>query len=230
MKNGLVFLFLLFLCATTVAGTSYVLLLDASGSMEEELDTGERKIDAAKSAAVEFLDSVSTSDEVALIVFYDCNDIRIVSEFTTDFESLKSAVQSVEPDSSTPIARAIRNATDYAVSNAHYSKKVIILLSDGEETCDSSSAPAKAAEYAKSRGVSVIHTIGYDVSPGSNAENQLRQVANVTGGKYYNASNAQDLKRSLKEVYEKESGGGLCCCPIPAIVLVLLLAALIIPK
>ena len=210
MSNILSVIFVIFMCATAFGSTSYVLLVDASGSMDDALPSGERKIDAAKTAAIEFLDGVSSDDEIALMVFYDCDDIRVVTGFTNIFTSMKSSIQAIEPDSYTPIADALRDAADYADSNASYSQKVIILLSDGEETCGSEGDPAIAAQYARQNGISVIHAIGYDLGQNSDAVAQLKQVAQIGGGNYYDARDAVDLKKSLKNAYQ---GDGFCCAP-----------------
>jgi Ca-activated chloride channel family protein len=79
---------------------------------------------------------------------------------------------------------------------------VIVLLTDGEN--NSSPNPLDAAQASADRGVR-IYTIGIGSAAGTDLkvngftvftqldEDMLKQIAQVTGGVYYNAQNEQDL-------------------------------------
>jgi hypothetical protein len=116
---------------TTSVANSIILLFDASGSMETN-----GKIDKAKTAAKNFLtNQVQAADEVALIVFYDCNSIVVEVPFTTDKSALISKIDAIEPQSDTPLYAAMAFAKEYMAENAHGATKKIIQFTDGEETC-----------------------------------------------------------------------------------------------
>ncbi len=88
------------------------------------------------------------------------------------------------------------------VPKGTYSSAVIVLLSDGEN--NESPDPLAAAQTAADQGVR-IYTVGVGSSQGTTLhingfyvhtqldEATLKQIAQVTGGAYYNAQSAQDL-------------------------------------
>jgi Ca-activated chloride channel family protein len=83
-----------------------------------------------------------------------------------------------------------------------YSSAAIVLLSDGEN--NEAPDPLAAAQVAADRGVR-IYTVGVGSAAGTNVhvngftvhtaldEATLKQIAQITGGSYYNAQNSQDL-------------------------------------
>jgi Ca-activated chloride channel family protein len=89
------------------------------------------------------------------------------------------------------------------VPKGRYSPAVIILLSDGEN--NENPNPLSAAQQAADRGVR-IYTVGIGSAAGTTVqingyniftqldESILQQIAQVTGGSYFNAQSAQDLK------------------------------------
>jgi len=92
---------------------STILLFDASGSMGDN-----NKIGNAKSAANSFLTKVQPEDEVALIVFYDCDSIVVEVPFTTDKSALTSKIDAIEPSGSTPLYAAMNFAKEYMNQHA----------------------------------------------------------------------------------------------------------------
>jgi len=84
-----------------------------------------------------------------------------------------------------------------------YESAVIVLLTDGENTSDPN--PFAAAQAARDRGVR-IHTIGIGTAAGTTLEvdgfavhtqldeAMLQQISELTGGTYYNAASAEDLR------------------------------------
>ncbi|NMX66661.1 VWA domain-containing protein [Pseudomonas sp. WS 5059] len=78
---------------------------------------------------------------------------------------------------------------------AHEQEKVLILLTDGNDT-SSAITPDHAASMAAAKGV-VIHTIGIG-DPGASGEAKvnlgaLQQIADATGGRYFRAENRDTL-------------------------------------
>jgi len=216
-------LLMLFLVSTLSAASSTILILDASGSMDSTAPgSSDRKIEVAKDAAYTLLDNVNSGDEMALIVFYDCNDIQTVVDYTTDMSALRSALSPIEPDSSTPIGRSITYAANYAQSSGRPNSNIII-LTDGEETCDSQSAAVAAAQNATSYGgVKVINVVGFDIQ-GSTAGKSLEDIATAGGGQYYSANDSAQLANSLTQAYT--GGSDSSCCGSAALTSFVLLGA-----
>lgn len=114
---------------------SIILLFDASGSMADN-----NKIDNAKTAAKNLAATTTQNDEMALIVFYDCNNIVAEQPFTQDKSALDSKIDSIQPIGGTPLHDAIAFAQDYMTKNAKGVNQKIITLTDGVETCQSSTS------------------------------------------------------------------------------------------
>lgn len=204
------FCMVFFALSLFVFATSTVLILDASGSMEESLSSGKTRIDTAKEAANVFLNNVRSGDEVALIVYYDCDDIRTEVPFTTDLQQIRTKLATVEPDSYTPIARALTYAGQYVLTSGK-SGATIILLTDGEETCDSQSDAVAAAKSTVAGPIKVINVVGFAISDGSVAYQDLTEIASAGKGKYYPAQDSDQLASSLTQAYN--DSGGSCCAP-----------------
>ena len=83
--------------------------------------------------------------------------------------------------------------------------KVIILLTDGENNAGDLT-PAQAAEVAKERGIKV-YTIGIGSQQRRGAiidEEQMRQVAETTQGKYFRATGTRSLQNVYAEIDKLE--------------------------
>ena len=83
--------------------SSIIMLFNASESMEDN-----NKIDSAKTAVREFVSGLDpTIDELALIVFYDCEDIVVEQPFTSDQSAIASKIDAIRPTGKTPLSAAM---------------------------------------------------------------------------------------------------------------------------
>lgn len=128
-------------------GVSLVLLVDLSGSMN---DNG--RLARTKAAAADALKpgALGPDDEVALWTFQD-TAASLVHPFTPDAARLLASVHGMTADGSTPLALAIYRAGDYAHSAGRNHRKVLLVLSDGEET--NGGDPFEAMQSVRKRGV-----------------------------------------------------------------------------
>jgi Mg-chelatase subunit ChlD len=213
-------IWLLFVLAGISLAMSTVLLFDASGSMGEYITakngSSVKKIDAAKDAAYYLLDQVKSGDEIALIVFYDCTNIKTEIGFTTNMQSIKDKIKTIKATSDTPIAGAIKFADNY-ISTSGKKGAGIIILTDGEETC--SGDPVSAATNTTGSGtVSMINVVGFDVQKNSNTETKLKSIATAGKGNYYSAGDKTELGTALTSAYQsqqsqKSKEQQWLCCP-----------------
>lgn len=171
---------------------SIVLLFDASNSMRGN------KLKNAKIAIEEFVSGLdSASNEVALVVFYDCDNIKIEQSFTPDKYKISSKIDPIQPTGETPLSAAIDFSKHYIDQNANGIKKKIIMFTDGEETC-----PFKAT-YSGTEDIDVS-IIGFDISKDSSQEKKLIEFAKKVDGNYLNAEDAstpEALASSLRQAY-----------------------------
>ncbi|MDO8339495.1 MAG: VWA domain-containing protein [Candidatus Burarchaeum sp.] len=212
-KTGL---FLLLLAATVSAG-SFLVIMDASTSMDDYLDSGETKLEAAKAAAIDFIDA-SQGDQFAVMKFHTCDDggnpqtgdIRVIRELTSNKQELRSSINGIGTGDWTPIAEAIAEGREYVKSEMG-GKGTIILLTDGEENCGGD--PVLEAQKTTDEGIAVINVISYSLADDPAAKAQHQQIAAAGGGKYYTAENKDELKQAFQKIEQDQGGGSVCCLP-----------------
>ena len=179
--------------------SSLLLLIDASGSMGNEIGSGnpQVKIEAAKRAAIAALGRAAQSGsvEVAVLAFSgDCqNPVPRYQDFTRDVNRLTQFIGSLQPGGGTPMADALLFANSYMDKNgdAGASTRMIMLLADGQNDCGN---VGQAMASLKSSGVIFRHeTVGFGITPNSQAAQDLRQIATQTGGAYHHAVDANQL-------------------------------------
>ncbi len=92
----------------------------------------------------------------------------------------------------TPITKVIALAASELPTNP--GRKSIILVSDGQETCEGDPC-ATAMALKKANADLVVHTIGFDVDLA--ARIQLRCIANATGGSYADVADTDQLVKAF---------------------------------
>ncbi len=197
-------------------GIDIVICLDISGSMLSK-DFKPNRIEAAKEVAQDFIDS-RPNDRIGLVIF--SGESFTQCPLTTDHAVLKNLFAGIHTGMVAD-GTAIGNGLATAVSRVKDSKaksKVVILLTDGVNN-QGSVAPLTAAEIAKAFGVRVydvgIGTMGKALAPiamypdGSYQygyvdvqidEKTLGEIADMTGGKYFRATDNDKLKSIYKEI------------------------------
>lgn len=197
-------------------GIDILMSLDISGSMLAK-DFKPNRLEAAKEVAVDFIDS-RPNDRIGLVIF--SGESFTQCPLTTDHAVVKNLFSGIR----TGMVRdgtAIGNGLATAVSRVKDSKaksKVVILLTDGVNN-QGSVAPLTAAEIAKAFGVRVytigVGTRGKALAPvamypdGSYQfgyvdvnidEKTMTEIATLTGGQYFRATNNNKLKEVYKEI------------------------------
>jgi len=188
-----------------------LLIIDSTGSMSGSLAGGETKLDAAKAAAKQIVNSAN--DEIALMVYTDCDSggdynsggVRLLVPFTTDKQQIISEIDSLSPESDTAISKAIEEASSYVSSSGR--NAAVILLTDGEETCGSFD-PNALSSMASANGIQLINVVGFQL--GTSAQEQMTKLAQTSGGNYYDAQDTASLTQSMQQAYGSASGGSCC--------------------
>lgn len=160
------------------------------------------KINAAKTAANDFLDSMGVADQSALVSF--ASTATLNKSLANNHAATKSAVNSLVASGATNIGDAINlGSLELKSANAHpQAAKVMILLTDGkankpygtgsgENPLDVNYAKSKAAEAAN-YGYKIF-TIGLGSGDEIN-ETMLIDIANLTGAEYYHAPTTEQLQ------------------------------------
>jgi len=173
---------------------SILIVLDASSSMGERI-YGEMKIDIAKDVIYDLIDNLPDDMLVGMRTFAGCENSPVIAPIgPLDRDGLKAEIVKIVPRSLTPIAYALQQAKDDF--SGITGRKMILLVSDGRETCGGD--PVKAAEDLIAAGYDLrIQVVGFDVGQDSATRDQLMEIAAVTGGAYFDASNKEELRRAL---------------------------------
>ena len=199
-------------------GIDIVLLLDISGSMLAE-DFTPNRMQAAKQVADEFIDG-RTNDRIGLVIF--SAESFTQCPLTTDYPVLKSLLKEVKNGmiaDGTAIGLALANGVN-RLKDSKAKSRVMILLTDGVNNRGEID-PITAAKIAATFGIRV-YTVGvgaqgeapYPVEtpfgiqrrliPVDLDEKTLSTVADMTGGKYYRATDNRKLKAIYKEIDQLE--------------------------
>lgn len=185
------------------------LILDASGSMNGRLPDGEVKLAAARKAIEGLLGNMTAGTTIAFRAYghqsprekHDCRDTQLLVPFGSleqNGDPTRKQLGQLKARGYTPITWVIETAAkDFEGTSGV--EKVLILVSDGNETCEGD--PCAAAETLKKSDASlVIHTVGFGVDEATRA--QLECVAARTGGKYFSAEDSLALGDVLSAAVE----------------------------
>lgn len=198
-------------------GVDIALVLDVSGSMQEQ-DFRPNRLEAAKSAAIDFVRDRRT-DRISVILFGE--QAAILTPPTLDMRSVEMFIgaifDGILPNNKTAIGEGLGLALKQ-LENSTAKSRVVVLLTDGENNAGTLT-PAQAAEAARALGVRV-YTIGMGgggVTPrgmgnffnlprgGSGFDpTAIIQIAEVTGGRYFHATDEQNLKKIYDEIDRME--------------------------
>lgn len=195
-----------------VEGTDIVLALDISSSMLAN-DLKPTRFEAAKSVATKFVGQ-RTNDNIGLVVF--SGESLSLMPLTSDKAALVNAIQDVKVgdlNDGTAIGDGIASAIN-RISSGHAKSKSIILLTDGTNNAGDV-APSTAAQIAKEKGIKI-----YTIGAGTNGSIQitdpygfstttmetkideatLRNIAQITNGKFFRATDSRMLREVFAEI------------------------------
>ena len=200
-------------------GIDIMMALDISGTMLGE-DLKPNRLEAAKAVATEFVLS-RANDQIGLVVF--AGESFTQCPLTTDHAVLVNLFQSVKfgmLEDGTAIGLGLANAVN-RMKDSPTKSKVIILLTDGSNNRGDID-PQTAAEIAKTFGVRV-YAIGvgsysdqvrvpmqtpYGMQYGTMSsefdETTLRNIAQLTGGEYFRATDNNSLRNIYQQIDQLE--------------------------
>ncbi|MCU0332005.1 MAG: VWA domain-containing protein [Ignavibacteriaceae bacterium] len=197
----------------TTEGIDIAMVLDISGSMLAE-DFKPNRLEAAKNVIDNFVEG-RTSDRIGLVIF--SREAFTQCPLTIDYNVLRNLLLDIRSgiiQDGTAIGNAIANGVN-RLKESDAKSRIIILLTDGVNNAGEVD-PRSAADIAKAFGIR-IYTIGvgtrgeapypvqtpfgtrYQMVPVEIDEALLSEIAEITGGQYFRATN----NRALAEIYEK---------------------------
>ncbi len=168
------------------------IVIDDSGSMRE-------KRTSVNAAALAFVKTSNPQDQVFVVNFNDVYYLDTPGDFASGIEDLRSALEKIDSRGGTALYDAVYASLDH-LKLGNRDKKVILVVTDGEDNASRYTFPELIAHAQKSSAV--IYTIGLLGEEqrsglfklhGSGPAKVLKQLAEVTGGQAF-------LPRTLDEV------------------------------
>ena len=189
-------------------GIDIVLAIDTSSSMTQyQLAGDETRIDAARRVARDFV-AQREDDRLGLVIFQRRS--LVLSPLTLDIEAIDTLIETsvrsgIIPDG-TALGVAMAEAVDL-LRDSQAASRVVVALTDGENNVPGITTQ-QAAAVARALGVR-IYTIGLPAAQRTSAAVSLNELpliyaADETGGRYFRASDADELAAAYAEIAQLE--------------------------
>lgn len=196
--------------------------ITSEGQLRRALDNGEIKnrLEVAKEEIVRFIER-RPNDRIGLISFAPLP--YVVCPPTLDHPWLIRNLARLQPGmigDATGIAGPIASAV-HRLKNADSKRRVVVLFTDGSNNVDAKISPRQAAKLAKKFDV-VIYTVGIGSNrgyvfqqgmfgrshlvplQGEFDEDLLKDLADLSEGRYYKAADAEGLENAMNEIDKLE--------------------------
>jgi len=175
------------------APVSIGVIFDTSGSMQS-------KIERARQAIAEFLDTANPDDEFFLVTFNDAP--AELSDFTKSVEEIQNKLVYTLPKGRTALLDAVYLGIS-KMRNAQYAKKALLIVSDGGDN-HSRYTEHELISLVKEADV-LIYAIGlYDSYFPTEEErlgpSLLNEISELTGGRAFTVDNPKDLADAASKI------------------------------
>jgi Ca-activated chloride channel family protein len=185
-----------------VHDATVVICIDVSGSMRAQ-DIDPTRWDAAKSAALAFIDAVPDGTRVGIVSFSSV--AAVIVPPTADLDAARQGLSRIPyPNGGTAIGDALEAAATQMPAKG---RRAIVLLTDGVN--NRGVDPQVASQKVGAQGIT-ISTVGVgtnsgQIIPGTNEEAEidegaLRAIAANGAGRYARASDAGELRDEFRRL------------------------------
>jgi Ca-activated chloride channel homolog len=189
-----------------------MIVFDASGSMAGNVDQGiatiKPRIDEVRAALSQVLPSATRFRRVGLITFgpgpyNQCNVQLNFAPVPHAAVPIMNAVNALTPAGKTPLTSAVQQAAD--VLDYRNRPGVIVVVTDGEETCGRS--PCELGEQLHAAAFQLtVHIIGYRMEnyswTGEQSIVEAKCLAERNNGLYITAQSEEDLVAAFEKTLD----------------------------
>ncbi|MBL8580091.1 MAG: VWA domain-containing protein [Mesorhizobium sp.] len=213
--KGIAAALMLFFATGAFAADRAIIVLDASGSMWGQID-GKAKLEIARDTLKTVLQTVPQDMELGLMAYGhrekgSCSDIElVVPPAPGSGGAISAAADKMKFLGKTPLSAAVKQAAE----DLKYTedKATVILITDGLETCNAD--PCAVGNELEKAGVDfTAHVVGFGLT--AEEGRQVACLAENTGGKYIQASDADTLKDALVQTVVAEPAPAPQPAPAP---------------
>ena len=163
------------------------IVVDNSGSMRDK-----RK--GVNAAAVKFVQSSNSKDEVFIVNFND--EAFLDTDFTDSVPLLEEGLEKIDARGGTALYDALALALKHLTEKATWDKKVLLVISDGED--NASRVPLEQVIKSVQRSNIMIYTVGLlgAESPRSTrrAKRALEAISKASGGSTFFPKNLNEVQ------------------------------------
>jgi len=168
------------------------LIVDNSGSM----DTKRQEVEASALALVK---ASNTQDEVFIVNFND--EAFLEQPLTGDIKALERGIARIDSIGGTAMRDAIRMSIDYLKENGKRDKKVLVVVTDGDD--NNSSGTLEDLIKDAQQGEVLIYTVGLlsedEKREAKRATRALNAISKATGGKSYYPKKLRDVSGACQQ-------------------------------
>lgn len=184
-----------------------LVVLDTSGSMADDSGTslGGSKLGAARGAVLDLVQALGSGHQYGMISYpggkddgNGCSIGTVQTELgALNIPKASADARRMRADGGTPTAAALEHGARVLSESGSGGRGVIVLVSDGESNCGPD--PCEIANQIRGQGSDVVvNTVGFQLS--EEGEDQLRCVADATGGRYVRVDDPDGLAATLQDV------------------------------
>ncbi len=160
------------------------IIIDNSGSMRD-------KRPAVNQAAINLVKASNPEDQVFIVNFND--EYYLDQDFTANITKLRDGLEKIESRGGTALYDAVMASADHLKKNSKLDKKVLLVVTDGEDNASRSSLE-RAVRFLQAENGPVVYTIGLLGDEHSKrAHRALQTMSEDTGGVAF-------FPKDLKEV------------------------------
>jgi Ca-activated chloride channel homolog len=160
------------------------IIIDNSGSMRD-------KRPAVNQAAINLVKASNPQDQVFIVNFND--EYYLDQDFTSNVSKLRDGLEKIESRGGTALYDAVMASADHLKKNSKLDKKVLLVVTDGEDNASRSSLE-RAVRFLQAENGPVVYAIGLLGDEHSKrARRALQTMAEDTGGVSF-------FPKDLKEV------------------------------
>jgi len=165
------------------------LVVDNSGSMRDK----RAKVNAA---ALTFVETSNPQDEVFVVNFNDEFFLDLDKDFTSDVHELREALERVDSRGGTALYAALVGSMDH-LKKATRDKKVLLIITDGEDNASGHITLQTAVEEARKTGT-LMYAVGLlneeEKRAARHAKKDLTTLATETGGAAFFPNSVEEVQ------------------------------------
>jgi Ca-activated chloride channel family protein len=168
------------------------IVIDNSGSMRE-------KRQAVNQAAINLVKASNPNDEVFVVNFND--EYYLDQDFTGSIPKLQDALERIESRGGTALYDAVVASADHLKKSARLEKKVLLVVTDGEDNASRESLE-QAIRRLQAENGPTVYTIGLLWGEGhlKRAKRALQEMAEDTGGVAFFPKDLSEVNNITKQI------------------------------